>query len=128
MTNSTKSAFCLFKLKPSFFCRFKALGDTTVSRRRGVKCQLLVKVRSHLGAKKLTQQSVLAVLGKASSVANVERLDLTIIDPEKSLGRKRKRDESDVLDDSEYNDDSEDELQEGIAAKLVMKLVCKHGV
>lgn len=68
-------------------------------------------------------QSVLAVLGKATSVANVERLDLTIVDPERSLRRKRKR-ESDTSDEEE---EIEDELQQGLAAKLVMKLVCKHG-
>ena len=43
VTNSTKSAFCLFKLKPKFFCRYRALGNNALQR-RGVKCQLLVKV------------------------------------------------------------------------------------
>ena len=51
MTNSTKSAFCLFKLyyrprsaENSFFSRYKSLGTTEVQKRKGVKCQLLVKV------------------------------------------------------------------------------------
>jgi hypothetical protein len=48
VTNSTKSAFCLFKLKPEFFCRYKALGVNNVAKRKGVKCQLLVKVRQCL--------------------------------------------------------------------------------
>jgi cell cycle checkpoint control protein RAD9A len=44
VTNTSKSAFCLFTLLPSFFFRYKALG-TAEQRRRGVKCKLYVKVR-----------------------------------------------------------------------------------
>jgi cell cycle checkpoint control protein RAD9A len=43
VTNSSKSAFCLFTLKPSFFSRYKATG-TPDQQRRGVKCQLYAKV------------------------------------------------------------------------------------
>lgn len=44
MTNSTKSAFFIAKLKPPFFSRFKPLGETNVEKRRGVRCQLYAKV------------------------------------------------------------------------------------
>ena len=46
MTNSTKSAFFIAKLKPSFFSRYKPLGETNVEKRRGVRCQLYAKVRA----------------------------------------------------------------------------------
>jgi hypothetical protein len=46
VTNSSKSAFCLFKLQPRFFSRYKALG-TPSEQRKGVKCKLLVKVGPH---------------------------------------------------------------------------------
>jgi cell cycle checkpoint control protein RAD9A len=86
----------------------------------GVRCSLLVKVRGGWCGT-LILQSVLAVLGKASSVANVERLDLKIVDPEQSLVRKRKNRE-----DTEQSEESDDESRT-IEAKLIMKLVCKHG-
>lgn len=43
MTNSTKSAYVCFTLEPSFFSKYKAVGDPT-EQRRGVKCQLYAKV------------------------------------------------------------------------------------
>ena len=46
MTNSTKSAFFIAKLKPAFFSRYKPLGETNVEKRRGVRCQLYAKVRA----------------------------------------------------------------------------------
>jgi cell cycle checkpoint control protein RAD9A len=80
---------------------------------------------------RLMKQSVLAVLGKASSIASVERLDLTIVDPDSSLRKRRKRDKSrsetaTPRDEDDY-EHSEDEAVGGIEAKLIMKLVCKHG-
>lgn len=48
VTNSSKSAYCLFSLTPSFFSRFKAHGDAA-RQRRGVKCQLYVKVGTVAG-------------------------------------------------------------------------------
>lgn len=43
VTNSSKSAYCLFSLLPSFFSKFRAVG-TAEQQRRGVNCQLYVKV------------------------------------------------------------------------------------
>jgi len=153
VTNANKSAFCLIKLKPKFFSRYKSLGDTPTERRKGVKCQLLVKVRlsssclpvgrfcsrstgmlariRRIRTTKLIQQSVLAVLGKPSSIASVERLDLIIVDPDSSLRKRKRREKSrsettTPRDEDDY-EHSEDEAVGGIEAKLIMKLVCKHG-
>lgn len=70
---------------------------------------------------------MLSVLGKASSVGNVERVDLTIVDPESSLRNNRRKSESSTLRDEEEYEESEGEEVRGIEAKLIMKLVCKHG-
>ena len=79
-------------------------------------------------------QSVLAVLGKTGSTANVDRLDLKIVDPDASLTGRRKRKTSSTSqlangsqseDDAAYEDDPE---ASGIEAKLIIKLVCKHGM
>ena len=76
---------------------------------------------------------MLAVLGKASSIANVDRVDLTIIDSEHALTSKKAATENgstDITggDEEEYEDGyaAEAELR-GIEAKLIMKLVCKYG-
>ncbi|ORX37984.1 Rad9-domain-containing protein [Kockovaella imperatae] len=140
VTNSTRSAFCLFKLRPSFFCRYKALGAPS-EQRKGVTCQLLVKVSAEDGlcstrAADRILQSVLAVLGKSGSMINVDRVDLKIVDPDQSLHvRKRQRSRStasrengtQTQDDADYEDEEEAEAG-AIEAKLIMKLVCKHGV
>ncbi|WVW86639.1 hypothetical protein I302_108692 [Kwoniella bestiolae CBS 10118] len=135
VTNANKSAFCLFKLDKKFFYRWSAKS------RKGVKCQLLVK-------------SVLAVLGKAAQMNTILRLDLRIIDPSNELRplqhRKRDRDtrsesvvngdgddhhdgngngaESDrhFGDEDEFTDDEDARIS--IESKLIVRLVCKHGV
>ncbi|ORY34976.1 Rad9-domain-containing protein [Naematelia encephala] len=117
VTNSSKSAFCLFKLRKEFFCRWKPQG-TSVQQRRGVKCRLLVK-------------SVLAVLGKASSVNNVDRIDLKIYDPDEQLHEKRRRRRSTKDHDGtgdEQEESEEEQEEQGRGSILIMKLVCKHGV
>ncbi|WRT69439.1 uncharacterized protein IL334_006425 [Kwoniella shivajii] len=128
-TNSSKSAFCLFKLDKSFFCRWDHTGS------RGVKCRLLVK-------------SVLVVLGKQAQINTVNRLDLKIIDPSNDLHppQHRKRGERNTTisstagsqnghkenahrvhgDEDDYSDDEDARM--GIEAKLIVRLVCKHGV
>lgn len=64
---------------------------------------------------------------------NVERLDLTIIDPEQSLRPKRNNRQSsgltnqDEQDEADYQEIMGDDVNSGIEAKLIMKLVCKHG-
>ncbi|KAK8849459.1 hypothetical protein IAR55_004792 [Kwoniella newhampshirensis] len=124
VTNSSKSAFCLFKLDKSFFCRWEP------KQRRGVKCRLLVK-------------SVLSVLGKTSQITTVNRVDLRIIDPSGDL-RPTKRRKGTSASASNANDlergstqrrigdeddyESSDDARVGIEAKLIMRLVCKHGV
>lgn len=64
-------------------------------------------------------------------MATVERLDLTIVDPDSSLRKRRKREksrsETTTPQDEDDYDHSEDEAVGGIEAKLIMKLVCKHG-
>jgi len=71
------------------------------------------------------------VLGKASSIATVERLDLTIVDPDSALRKKSRkatsRSETETPREEDEYDHSEDEAVGGIEAKLIMKLVCKHG-
>ncbi|WVQ96212.1 hypothetical protein IAU59_003316 [Kwoniella sp. CBS 9459] len=131
VTNSSKSAFCLFKLEKSFFCRWDP------KTRKGVKCRLLVK-------------SVLAVLGKTSQITTVNRVDLRIVDPSDDLrppqhqkkGARGRREGSATRShhagDDELQDErrfgNEDDWEEsddakvGIEAKLIMRLVCKHGV
>ncbi|OCF37047.1 hypothetical protein I316_00952 [Kwoniella heveanensis BCC8398] len=134
VTNSSKSAFCLFKLEKSFFCRWDP------KTKKGVKCRLLVK-------------SVLAVLGKTSQITTVNRVDLRIVDPSDDLrppqhqkrgarGRREMtaarshagdRDGEDELEDErrfgdEDDWESSDDARVGIEAKLIMRLVCKHGV
>ncbi|WVF68677.1 hypothetical protein IAT40_003449 [Kwoniella sp. CBS 6097] len=132
-TNSSKSAFCLFKLDKSFFCRWDP------KTRKGVKCRLLVK-------------SVLAVLGKTSQITTVNRVDLRIIDPSDDLrppqhqkkggrgrremsttgshagddGGERSEDERRFGDEDDWEES--DDARVGIEAKLIMRLVCKHGV
>ncbi|WWC73450.1 uncharacterized protein I206_107420 [Kwoniella pini CBS 10737] len=127
VTNSSKSAFCLFKLDKSFFGRWNT------RRRKSVKCKLLVK-------------SVLAVLGKAAQVATIVRLDLRIIDPSNELRplQHRKNGNRDVRsssvpkgeeddsdgrhfgDEDEFTDDEDTRLSR--ESKLIVRLVCKHGV
>ncbi|WWD20083.1 hypothetical protein CI109_104557 [Kwoniella shandongensis] len=126
VTNSSKSAFCLFKLDKSFFCRWEP------KQRKGVKCRLLVK-------------SVLSVLGKTSQITTVNRVDLRIIDPSDDLRptKRRKGASTSVTnpddtraergstqrrigDEDDY--ESDDDARVGIEAKLIMRLVCKHGV
>ena len=71
------------------------------------------------------------MLGKASSIATVERLDLTIVDPDSALRKKSRkatsRSETETPREEDEYDHSEDEAVGGIEAKLIMKLVCKHG-
>ncbi|GMK57477.1 hypothetical protein CspeluHIS016_0403110 [Cutaneotrichosporon spelunceum] len=105
VTNSTKSAYVCFALKPAFFSRYKASGSTA-EQRRGVKCQLYAK-------------SVLNVLGKASSVNSVERVDLKIFDPEGGL--RVRADHSD--------EESDDDIRVASrTAHLELKLVYHHGI
>jgi hypothetical protein len=66
-------------------------------------------------------QSVLAVLGKASSLGIVDRLDLKIIDPSARL-QARRRPELNTGDE-----ESDDERPEGRETILVLRMVCKHG-
>jgi len=80
-----------------------------------------------LGDEKLTPQSALSVLGKASPSSNVERVDLKIHDPDNSLRSKRKRNRAINDGDTTGDEGSDDEISRGIEAYLVMKLVCKHG-
>ncbi|WWD04096.1 hypothetical protein V865_002161 [Kwoniella europaea PYCC6329] len=135
VTNSNKSAFCLFKLDKKFFNRWSAKS------RKGIKCQLLVK-------------SVLAVLGKAAQINTITRLDLRIIDPSNELRplQHRKDRERDTRSSSIHHGDGDDGHRNGnanqddrhfgdeddftddedarisIESKLIIRLVCKHGV
>lgn len=142
MTNSTKSAYCLFKLQPRFFSRWKALGSPR-AQRRGVQCQLLVKVSSFLqsaiGPGRADRKAVLAVLGKASAVNAIERLDLKIHDPTESLRVARRDDSTEASGSSTTNgsrssingtDDTEEEGMPvgGRQSQLVLRLLCKHGM
>ncbi|KAK4685786.1 hypothetical protein P7C73_g4354, partial [Tremellales sp. Uapishka_1] len=128
VTNSSKSAYCLFKLehhesatkRPSgFFSKYKLSGNER-QKRSGIKCQILVK-------------SVLSVLGKGS-LNTVDRLDLRIVDEEDNLkSRKRKRgsqSQSRSQSRTEDDDEDEDEEEEGERreATFMIKLVCKYGV
>ncbi|KAL1408287.1 hypothetical protein Q8F55_005093 [Vanrija albida] len=103
-TNSSKSAYCLVSLQPAFFSKYRPLGSAA-EQRRGVKCQLYVK-------------SILGVLGKASAVKEVERLDLKIHDPEGGLRA--------AADDDEEDDDDVRTAQR--SAQLELKLVYRHGI
>lgn len=120
VTNSSKSAYCLFTLKPAFFSRYKSLG-TAAQQRRCVECKLYVKV-SHLcrlQGRPLTVQSVLSVLGKASALTSVERIELRIVDPEGGLrARTPDDDDEDATDDVRVMERS---------AVLELKLVQTHG-
>ncbi|BEI88484.1 uncharacterized protein CcaverHIS019_0112020 [Cutaneotrichosporon cavernicola] len=105
VTNSTKSAYVCLALESAFFSRYKGSGSAA-EQRRGVKCQLYAK-------------SVLNVLGKASSVNTVERVDLKIFDPEGGLRAR--------------TDHSDEELDDDIhvasrTAHLELKLVYHHGI
>lgn len=85
-------------------------------------------------------QSVLNILGKSSTLpTNLDRLHLTIHDPSTTLrGKKSKskkrskgkeRDDGrgiDGDDDGDGNDGRHD-LVGGIEARLVVRLICKHG-
>ncbi|WWC93071.1 uncharacterized protein L201_008036 [Kwoniella dendrophila CBS 6074] len=139
VTNSSKSAFCLFKLQENFFCRWNAKS------RKAIKCKLLVK-------------SVLAVLGKPAQINTITRLDLRIIDPSNELrplqfrkghsdrdtrsssvgipGYNGNADNDDNStsktgsrhfgDEEEFTDD--EDTRTSIESKLIVRLVCKHGV
>ena len=68
------------------------------------------------------------MLGKATSAAMVERIDLKIIDNENALRKKRKRQRSEThtpREEDEYQQSDDD--AGGIEAKLQIKLVCRHG-
>ncbi|WOO77659.1 Cell cycle checkpoint control protein RAD9A [Vanrija pseudolonga] len=103
VTNSSKSAFSLVTLQPAFFSKYRPLGNAA-EQRRGVKCQLYVK-------------SIISVLGKASAVKEVERLDLKIHDPDGGL--RAPADDEDEDDDIRVNHRS---------AQLELKLVYRHGI
>ncbi|EIW71745.1 hypothetical protein TREMEDRAFT_60659 [Tremella mesenterica DSM 1558] len=105
-----KSAYVRFSLQPSFFCRWRPMGNIE-QQRRGIQCQLLVK-------------SMLAGIGKPASLANVERLDLKIVDNDQVLYKKAPRDPG----AGEEEDESDDDLAKSIEAVLVMKLVCDYGI
>ncbi|OXG25321.1 cell cycle checkpoint control protein RAD9A [Cryptococcus neoformans Ze90-1] len=117
--DSSKSAFCLFKLSKDFFYKW----EKRVSGQ--IMCRILVK-------------SVIAVLGKSAQMSTVQRIDLRIIDPSdelKSRLRKRRRGgrEADGEEQKVFVDDGpaypdDDEAVGGIEAKLIMRLVCDHGV
>ncbi|BEJ17581.1 hypothetical protein CspHIS471_0609820 [Cutaneotrichosporon sp. HIS471] len=105
VTNSTKSAYVCLALESAFFSRYKGSGSAA-EQRRGVKCQLYAK-------------SVLNVLGKASSVNTVERVDLKIFDPEGGL--RARTDHSD--------EESDDDIRVASrTAHLELKLVYHHGI
>ncbi|WVQ79514.1 hypothetical protein IAT38_001613 [Cryptococcus sp. DSM 104549] len=126
VTSSSQSAYCLFRLEKGFFSTWKRRGRKS----EDVTCRILVK-------------SILAVLSKSSQIATVQKLDLRIIDPSSDLRprnqRRRRRQgtaESDeteegdrkrfVGDEERYSDD--EEARGGIEAKLVIRLMCNHGV
>lgn len=81
---------------------------------------------------------MIAVLGKSAQMSTVQRIDLRIIDPSDELksrlrrrrrgGREANGEEQKVFvdDGPAYPDD--DEAVGGIEAKLIMRLVCDHGV
>lgn len=128
VTNSSKSAYCLFSLTPSFFSRFKAHGDAA-RQRRGVKCQLYVKVGGAGGDVGGSRKSMLGVLGKASSVNAVERVDLKIIDPEGGLNAHAVKREETEDDDDDDDAGSEDDVRSmHRTAHLEVKLVYRHGI
>lgn len=68
---------------------------------------------------------------------NVERIDLKIYDPDESLREKRRRSMRQETngtgtgngtgEEEEEYEGSGEEREGGLEAKLVMKLVCKHG-
>jgi hypothetical protein len=53
VTNSSKSAYSLVTLQPAFFSKYRPLGNAA-EQRRGVKCQLYVKVSSGTETAELT--------------------------------------------------------------------------
>ncbi|KAL7424963.1 hypothetical protein Q5752_000650 [Cryptotrichosporon argae] len=107
VTNSSKSAHCQFTLNRDFFSRYAATGSAA-QQKRGVKCKLLVK-------------SVLNVLGKASSLNAVDRLDLRIVDPAEELRKAtQRRGEEEHIDD--------DDVRTSRGARLQIKLLYKHGI
>ncbi|WVO13678.1 hypothetical protein L204_101299 [Cryptococcus depauperatus] len=105
-------AYCLFKLDRGFFYSFKKRA------KQEVVCRILTK-------------SVLAVLGRPSQLSSVQRIDIRIIDPSSDLRpravRKGKKG-SDFANEEEENQTDEDDARGGIEARLVMRLICNHGV
>lgn len=141
MTNSTKSAYCLFKLQPNFFSRYKLRGSLP-AQRKGVKCQLLAKVRPSSDLQSIASipnsQLLLAVLGKTSATNTIQRLDLTIYDPHEQLRSKRRKEGVNGSHDSSVEDNRSrgqmyvderdaEEHEGGRESKLVVRLICKHG-
>ena len=52
---------------------------------------------------------------------------MTIVDPDRSLRKRRRHTETQSQRDAEDDQESEEEEHGGIEAKLILKLVCKHG-
>jgi hypothetical protein len=72
-------------------------------------------------------QSVLSVIGKASSASNVERLDFKIINPQPVLAGRHKSRGANGTSSLEIEDEEAEEVDTGITTKLEIKIVCKHG-
>lgn len=71
-------------------------------------------------------QSLLGVLGKTSSLGNVDRLDMKFVDPDASLLARMTSQHPQDEDGEELEYAPRDEAQSR-TAMLVVKLVCKHG-
>ncbi len=118
----------MFRFKPDFFQRYSMS-------REEVCCKLLVKVRGRrCGIECLRTsprlQSVISVLGRGTQAQSVNRIDLKIIDNEDDLdedgqGRQRngKRRGAYRAGRDAVGDDGDGDR----SAKLVIKLICKHG-
>lgn len=139
--NSTKTAFCSFSLEANAFSKYRLTGPyANLPVTSGVKAKLYIKVsviyKGCLSAekcKRLTDwlyimQSVLSVLGKGTLSQNVESLELQIKDPGTSLRKRRRKKESSqrIIRDGDQDSD-EEENSESLQARLILKLVCKHG-
>ncbi|KAH8086341.1 Rad9/Ddc1, partial [Filobasidium floriforme] len=109
--NSSKTAFCLFSLAHEGFEKYKMTGKAAASL-EGIKCKLQVK-------------SVLSVLGRSTSSQNILRLEMRIADPSREL-KSRRQGQGRVVDNE---DESEEDVQSNSReSRLILKLVCKHGV
>lgn len=68
---------------------------------------------------------MLSILGRSTLSQNIERLDLRIEDPSQGL-RQTQRGQGRLVDNDEESED--DVRSTSREARLVLKLICKHGM